>query len=40
MKNCDIFPIFAHNIDSGNTLEQRGKNKKIMYTPINLNFTI
>ena len=51
MKNCDIFLIFAQNIDRRYTLEppQRGVllsnrnlclNKKKMNTPVNLTFTI
>ena len=50
MKNCDIFHIFAQNIDCGYTLGGgsneypqsmfKSKNKKKLYTPLNPNFTI
>ena len=44
MKNCDIFLIFAQNIDCGGSNEYpqsmfQSINKKIMYTPVNPNFT-
>ena len=42
MKKCDFFP---QNIDHGYTLEPpqsmfKSKSKKIMYIPVNPNFTI
>ena len=44
MKKCDIFLIFAQNIDHGYTLEPcfRAKVTKMrkLYTPVNPNFTI
>ena len=45
MKNCDIFLIFAVNIDRGYTLEPPTgyvleQNKKIRFTPVNPNFII
>ena len=51
MRNCDVFLIFAQNIDRGYTLEPPqsneypqsmflSKNKTQMYTPVNPNFTI
>ena len=41
MKHCDIFLIFAQNIDCGYTLDPpQSKNKKIMYTPVNPSVTI
>ena len=46
MKKCDIFLIFAQNIDFGYTLKPVStiyvseQNKKIMYTPVNPNLTI
>ena len=54
MKNCNIFHIFAQNIDCGYTLEPpqwggsneypqsmfQSKTMKIMYDPVNPNFTI
>ena len=46
MKKCDIFLIFAQNIDFWYTLEPvptiyvSEQNKKIMYTPVNPNLTI
>ena len=50
IKNSDIFPISAQNIDYGYSLEPRGsneypqsmflsRNKKIMYIPVNSSFT-
>ena len=47
MKNCDIFIIFAQNIDCGSTLDLkrthnlyfRAKIRKV-YTPVNPSFTI
>ena len=43
----DLFHVFAQNIDcwytvltNANNLCFRGKNKKIMYTPVNPSFTI
>ena len=39
MKNCDIFPIFAQNIDCGYDLSFRAKIRKIIYTHVNPNFT-
>ena len=42
MKNCNIFLIFAQNMNCGYTLESMfySKNKKIMYTPVYPNFAI
>ena len=48
VKNCDIFLIFAQNIDCGHTVRTASvptiyvleQNKKIMYTPVNPSFTI
>ena len=41
MKNCDIFLIFAQNIDRGtHDLCFRAKIRKKIYTPVNPSFTI
>ena len=43
MKNCDIFLVFAQNIDCGYSLEPpqcfKAKKRK-MYIPVNPSFTI
>ena len=42
IKNSDIFHISAQNIDCGYSLEppRRAEIRKVMYTPLNPNFTI
>ena len=38
MKNCDVFLIFAQNMECGYSLESKKKKKKL-YTPVNHSFT-